>query len=96
MLGMASKRRTKVDISELGRPTLTMRETAEVFGVSRATIWRRHGAGRLWGVVRYYETRGGWKFDMEDVFEAAYPCAQGNAEVLASLMLDFREKKRRR
>lgn len=75
------------------RPTLTTREAADVFGVSYSTFWRRLDAGRYRN-IRKAKTPGGWKLDMEDVFQAAYPGA--NMDQIVRLMKEFRDEKRRR
>ena len=73
-----------------GRPCLSPSLAAEVFGLSRSTFWRRVKSGALTG-LRHRPFTTGWRFDMYDVFQAAYPDSE--RATLSLLIRDFRAKK---
>ena len=78
------------DLLATGRPLIKGDEVGDIFGVSRVTVltWLKEGKIDHIGRVRL---KGGWRYDMEDVFRAAYPLAD-NAELIR-LMKEFREAK---
>lgn len=75
---------------EKDRPYLRSGAAAKVLGIHKNTLRKRMIAGVY--KFRYDRDGWGWKFDMEDVFRAAFPFASD--EILAKLIKEYREENR--
>jgi hypothetical protein len=68
------------------RPTISLLGICDLMGVCRDTLDKRKAGGLLDGIT-CERRKGGYQFDMEEVFQRIFPSADGNT--IAQLMYDF-------